>query len=206
MRKHKETDEEVFENETSENLSNRNIFEVGKDGEEKIKQKRQIPQNDLDLNLMTINTEWGSTNIPLELQEKLSENLYEFVKDSDGNLIKNENNMPAILVIDGKPVINKKALWQLLGFYTRDIRLGNLSKKELDYCQYYLDLANDDLRCDFTKAFLISLSRAVTILELSQSKKGFLRKVMQTVFEHKTNVSNDSKKRNLFGLNKSGGE
>ena len=169
-----------------------------------IKRPRQIPQNDLDLNLMTINTEWGSDNIPKELIEKLTQYNYKFIRDENSKLIKDANGNPIMMGdAEGKPIIDKAGLWQLLGFYTRDIRLGNLSKQEMTYCQYYLDLANDDLRVNYIEAFLICLSRTITILELSQSKKGFLRQVMQTLFEHKTSINSEPKKRNIFGLGKS---
>ena len=167
------------------------------------KRPRQIPQNDLDLNLMTINTEWGGDQIPKELIEKLTQYNYKFIRDENSKLIKDANGNPMIMTNnDGTPMLDKTGLWQLLGFYTRDIRLGNLSKQEMTYCQYYLDLANDDLRVNYIEAFLICLSRTITVLELSQSKKGFLRQVMQTLFEHKTSISSEPKKRNMFGLGK----
>jgi hypothetical protein len=175
--------------------------------EEKKNEIRQIPQDSLDLQMLTLNTEWGRENIPKELKDKLSKISYKFARDEEGNIIKNENGTPMILVDkEGIPLYDKNGLWQLLGFYTRDMRLGNLSKAEHIYVMYYIDLANDDLRVDYTQAFLICLSRAVTVLETSQSKKGFLRKLLQTFIEHKTSVSGDVKKRNLFGMNKGGAD
>lgn len=168
-----------------------------------VKRPRQIPQNDLDLNLMTINTEWGSDNIPKELLDKLTQYNYKFIRDENSKLIKDRNGNPMLMVKeDGEPIIDKSGLWQLLGFYTRDMRLGNLTKQEMIYCQYYIDLANDDLRVNYIEAFLICLSRAITVLETSQSKKGFLRQVMQTLFEHKTSINSEPKKRNIFGMGK----
>lgn len=160
-------------------------------GPEVTKNIRPVPQSDLDFNLMTINTEWGSTTIPEELKEKLSKRFY--VRDQTGKVATDET---------GKPYVNKEALWELLGFYTRDMRLGNLSNTELNYCQYYLDLANDDLRMDYIDAFLICLSRVATVLELSQSKRGFLRKIIQTFIQKRTDTLVEPKKKSFLGLGK----
>lgn len=173
--------------------------------EEKRNEIRQIPQDSLDLQMLTLNTEWGRENIPQELKDKLAKISYKFARDEEGKIIKNENGVPLIMADDqGNPMYEHEGLWQLLGFYTRDMRLGNLGKQEHIYVMYYIDLANDDLRVGYTTAFLICLSRAITVLETSQSKKGFLRKLLQTFIEHKTTVSADNKNRNIFGMNRKG--
>lgn len=143
--------------------------------------KRAIPQSELDFNLMTTNTEWGSAYIPEELRNKLSKMVM-----YDGE--------------DGNKFFAKEQLWDLLGFYTRDMRLANLSGGELTYCQYYLDLANDFLRCDFIEPFLVCLSRVATVLELSQSKAGFLRKRMHTLTQEHYQESVEPKKNTFFGV------
>lgn len=148
---------------------------------------RPIPHSDLDFNLMTTNTEWGSGFIPDGLREKLSKS-YEVRK-----------------IIDNKEYLEYESqdLWALLGFYTRDLRLANLSVVygEVAYCQYYLDLANDFLREDFIEPFLISLSRVATICELSQSKGGFLRRRMNTFTQEHIARDLEPKKKNLMGMN-----
>lgn len=154
------------------------------------KPTRPIPQSDLDFNLMTTNTEWGGAYIPDELKKKLSK-LY---------LVEN---------VDGSVVQEKEQLWELLGFYTRDLRLANLSSfnGEHTYCQYHLDLANDFLREDCIMPFLICLSRVATVLELSQSKNGFLRRRMNTLTqEHYSQEFEPPKKKNFFGIQKNNEE
>ena len=152
--------------------------------QELLRRRRAIPISDLDFNLMTTNTEWGGQYIPEELRRKLQRDYIE--------------------VINGQQYLKKEGLWEMLGFYTRDMRLGNLSEfnGELNYCTYYLDLANDFLRDDFVEPFLISLSRAATILELSQSKKGFLRRRMGTFTQEHYQQELDPKKKNFFGMGK----
>jgi hypothetical protein len=75
----------------------------------------------------------------------------------------------------------------------------NLISTELTYVTYYLDLAGDFLSSDMIEPFLISLSRAATVLELSQSKKGFLRKRMNTFTQEKFNQELEPAKKKLFG-------
>lgn len=147
---------------------------------------RPIPQSDLDFNLMTTNTEWGSHFIPNSLKDKLSKHY--------------------VVSKDGKKYLKKEGMWELLGFYTRDLRLANLSHVigEVTYCQYFLDLANDFLRADFTEPFLICLSRVATVLELSQSKGGFLRRRMNTLTQENFRQEIEPKKKNFFGMNKGG--
>lgn len=157
--------------------------------------KRVLPQNELDLQMMTIDSAWGKIEVPPELRQKLQEHYYHL----------NE---------EGKAEITTKSLWGLLGFYTRDMRLANLSTTEMNYCSYYLDLANDLLQASpsneipLIKSFLTALSRVATILELSQSKGGFLREQLST-FTQKNINTGDEPKRTLFGglknNNKGGG-
>jgi hypothetical protein len=49
---------------------------------------------------------------------------------------------------------------------------------------------------------MTSLSRTVTVLELSQSRKGFLRKQMNTVTQEKYTNLLEPEKKNFFGLSK----
>lgn len=98
-----------------------------------------------------------------------------------------------------------EAQWNQLAIYSRDLRLANLSTwdGELNYCRYYMDLANDLLQAGMNKPFSISLARVATVLETSQSKSGFLRRRMGTVTsEYKEEI--EPPKRSLFGMNKQG--
>lgn len=146
---------------------------------------RVIPTNDLDLQLQVTNPQWGSgSDIAPELKIKLSQIEYEL--DENGKI---------------KEGALEEKLWGLLSFYTRDIRLGNLSSMdgELKYTRYYLDLAGDCLREGYINTFMTALSRAITILETSQSKGGFLRKLFSTIIQHKTNEEIETKKTGLLG-------
>lgn len=159
-------------------------------------QKRVLPQSDLDFGLMVTDSVWGKKEVPAGLQKRLGK----LVKalDSKGKQICDK---------DGNPVVTLDSLWELLGFYTRDMRLANLStwNGEFQYCQYFLDLAGDLLQAGSLEPFLICLSRVATVLELSQSKGGFLRRRMNTFTQENTPLETEPKKKSLFGVGKQKG-
>jgi len=139
---------------------------------------REVPVNELDLQLQTTNPKWGDYISP---------------------------EFRARLMTESKTEDELK-LWELLQFYTRDVRLGNLSATELNYCRYYLDLAADCLENQYKNSFIIALSRAVTVLETSQSKGGFLRKLFGTVRHESESIERrEPIKRGLFGQKKGEG-
>lgn len=147
------------------------------------KRSRITPRSELDLNLLITDTVWGSEYISPALKAKVQK--YFGYKGPSG-----------------KQEITSENLWELLGFYTRDMRLGNLSvlRGEVAYCQYYLDLANDLLQAGYVEPFLIALSRVATVLELSQSKGGFLRRGMNTLrTETLTGDIGEPKKKTFMG-------
>lgn len=146
------------------------------------KEYRTLPQNDLDLNLMLTDSVWGKDDVPAELRDNLSE----YFKGLDK---------------DGNEQIFAKSEWGNLGFYTRDVRLGNLStfNNELEACRFMLDLSNDLLNVGMKKPFIIALSRAATILETSQSKSGFLRRIMNTLRQEHYSQQIEPPKKGFFG-------
>lgn len=143
---------------------------------------RNTPINELDLQLMIVDSEWGKEIAP-ELAERLSE---------IGEKV--ERNK------EGKIILNKKKLWGLLSYYTRDMRLGNLDKDSYIVSTVWLDFSGDCIRIGLVNSFLSSLSRVITILELSQSRGGFLRKRLGTFTQENFNeFSEQEKKKGLFG-------
>jgi len=154
---------------------------------------RVLPASDIDLQFQVTNPVWGQREVAPELIQKLSTysiNQGEFEIDA----------------VTGKHVVSvtEEKLWGLMSFYTRDFRLANLSSfgGELAYCQYHIDLAADCLREGLITAFLTSLSRAVTVLELSQSKGGFLRKRLGTFTAEHFSREEKNEKKGLFGKKK----
>lgn len=131
---------------------------------------------------MTTDSVWGKPEVSPELRNRLNKYF----------LTENEQ---------GKKEVTIESLWGLLGFYTRDMRLANLSSfnGELEYCQYHLDLANDFLQAQQVESFVICLSRVATMLELSQSKGGFLRRKMNTFTQEHYTGEMEPPKKSLFG-------
>lgn len=146
-------------------------------------QGRVLPSSDLDLNLMLTDSVWGRDEVPTDLKEKLS------VYSNGGQ------------DAEGQTIVTKSSLWGVLGFLTRDMRLGNLSEwnNEIQTCRYHIDLANDLLDADMTEPFIIALERAANILETSQSKGGFLRKQMNTLRQEHMTQNLEPPKKSLFG-------
>lgn len=143
--------------------------------------KRTLPQSELDLNLMLTDTTWS--NLPPGLKERLIKNY----------VVINEK---------GERFVTKEDMSSLLGFYTRDLRLGNLNfvGGEIQFCEYHLDLANDFLKEGFIDPFLVCLSRVASKLELSQSRGGFLRKRHSSFTNENVSQNLDPPKRNIMGI------
>lgn len=164
--------------------------------EENDRVRRIMPQSGLDFNMMLTDTMWGSQQISAQIRDKIQHR---------------QENLKLISQI-GKGVlpaeVEKAASWELLSFYTRDLRLANLNvlTGELNYCQHYIDLAGDLLREGYIEAFATALARAATVLELSQSKGGFLRRRQNTLTTESLSGEVEApKKKLLFGGGKSQG-
>jgi hypothetical protein len=150
---------------------------------------RQVPLNDLDLQYLLTQPAWGKDDIPQELKDHLTQIIGE---------VKDEHDQTQQIYAE---------LWGLLGMYTKDIRLGNLSRVwgEVAYVQFYLDLAADCLTERYLRAFIKSISLAVTVLEVTQSAGGFLRKRQGTVTYEQHKREEEPAKQGLFGRKNKGG-
>lgn len=145
-----------------------------------------IPENNLELSMLYTNPVWGSDQeINQSFRDKTTKTI-QFVNSETGALIKTTEDK----------------LWEQLQFFTRDLRLGNLTGSEIKTCEYYLNLSADFLKEKYLDAFIISLSRVASIIELSQSRGGFLRKRLNT-FTKESHESYDlPKKSGLFHTGK----
>lgn len=150
---------------------------------------RILPSSDLDLNLMLTDSVWGRDEINPALQNKLTKSF--LVQDGENKEIIKEN------------------LWSRLAFLTRDLRLANLDPwDELPFVRYYIDLASDLLESDMIDPAIICMQRSASILETSQSKRGFLRKQMNTLRQESFNQQLEPPKKSFFGgrkVNERGG-
>jgi len=166
------------------------------DDHERDRVRRIMPQSGLDFNMMLTDTMWGSQQISTQLTEKIQHR---------------EERITLLNQVGAKklnPEMEKAAAWELLAFYTRDLRLANLNvlTGEFNYCQHFIDLAGDLLRDGYIESFATSLARAATVLELSQSKGGFLRRRQNTLTQENIHGELDApKKKLLFGGSKNQG-
>jgi len=148
-----------------------------------------VPQNEIDLQLVLTNSQWGSSE-QTQLRKILQTYKYKVVQVESGN---------------GQQLMlqEKQNYWDLMEFFTRDLRLGNLKENELFVIRYDLDLATDLLSNDCFKSFITALSRVAVVLETSQSRGGFLRKIIQSIFKHETHDYTgvgENKQRGFLGI------
>jgi hypothetical protein len=71
-------------------------------------------------------------------------------------------------------------LEKAFGFFTQDLRLGNLSTADMKRAEFFLNFAGRCSRLGLSKPFSSSLLKVASIIELSQSHKGWLRKFIHT--------------------------
>lgn len=91
---------------------------------------------------------------------------------------------------EGKPVVDPKtgkqleiadSLLNIYEMFTQDIRLGNLTKDEVEFCCEHLDLAQDIMHKGYSRPSLVVLERGISVIETSHSKKGWLRELLGTI-------------------------
>lgn len=146
--------------------------------------KRIIPQNSLEVDIMTTNPVWGvgGSEINPKLKEQLK-TLYAIAGEKEGEVSTKE-----------------KDLWSLLGFFNRDIRLSNFTSGDIKDVRHSLVLAGHLLEQGHKENFVIELMKVATLCETSQGRGGFLRKRTNTITKEESNL--EPPKKSLFGKNK----
>lgn len=149
---------------------------------------RNVPANDLDMQMQVTDPAWQ--NLSPELQAKLMKYVGE---KTVRKLINNKEQ-------EVKEQVFQK-LSGILAVYTRDARLGNLSQMngEYEYVSYYFELAVDLLENEMPNACVVALNKALSKLEVSSSKAGFLRKMLNTFRHESLNNSLEAEKKSPLG-------
>jgi hypothetical protein len=88
-----------------------------------------------------------------------------------------------------------------LSLHSKDFRLANLSGPELVQAKHWFALASDCLDQKYKSACVCALTRGIQVLELSQSKQGFLRKRLGTRTREEVTHDNPSTKKMMGGGN-----
>jgi hypothetical protein len=155
---------------------------------------RSIPQNELDFQMRTVETVWGSKSVSEPLKNVVEKKIYYY--DKEGKALRDSN---------GNIYYDIRDLFASLDIFNQDFRLGNLSvwNNELDVCVYHAELAHDLMHELFPEPSAVCLSRIASRTELSHSKNGFFRQIMNTFIkkEHLTQEEQPAKK-NFFGVGK----
>jgi hypothetical protein len=155
---------------------------------------RTVPQSELDYAMMTANPVWGKTEV-LSPELKNAMTFKYGIKDSKtGEQFRDSG---------GNPIVTEQCMWDLLEIFTRDLRFGNLNRKEGDviYCEYYLNLGGDLLKEGMVASFIACMNRVAARMELTQSVNGFLREIMNTFIQKSISTPLEPEKgRSLLGL------
>jgi hypothetical protein len=142
------------------------------------------PNTDLDFQGQLTDPFTSSEYVNIAFTDKFRD--YVYVTDNQGNIILDDKGEPKIVM--------QKDLWAILQIFNRDWRLGNIDKKEeAVYIRHYLNLTTDILNLlgdDFKQSAMICISYSLCINETSQSKNGFVRRMLNT-FIHKTTPTDD---------------
>ena len=191
---------------------------------ENTQNQRFIPVNEIDAGMRTLETSYGkeatselynalkgltSFVVVINSEGKVitdedGENLIFLINnenqlvDQKGNVVKNDKDKPV-------EVDAKESSWGLLSYYSKDLRLGYLNDQitkgsnEVEIANFYLNIAGDCLRLGYPKAFETALRRVITLIELSQSRNGNLRRDMITIKQDISQSINKPKKKGILG-------
>jgi len=156
---------------------------------------QNLPVNELDLQMQMTNSEWGEKPKSTELGAITHD--FSVVYPKGTTIMKSDKT---VYVLDSEiTIISNHGSWGLLAYLTRDIRLGNLTSIEVDACKHLLDLAGDCLQEGYNRSFIAAIKRVAHILEVSQSRKGFFRKLINTLRREDIRSDLNPPKSKLFG-------
>jgi hypothetical protein len=140
---------------------------------------RNVPENNLDLNMRVIDPDWLNATPDFIKKEKIT-GKYRFL-EKDGQIFINVNDI----------VTN-------LDFFTRDIRLSNYDDKDIKMVRWYLEYAAMLAANKYFDAFNLCLNAVANISETSQGRKGFVRKIINTFRMENKNTTAEERKSSLW--------
>ena len=126
-----------------------------------------VPSNDADLFIYTVDPAWSTESINTDFEQPLLDASGLPVLDKAGN---------PILVF---------SFWHSLNFLKRDFRLGNLNAKydDFEWMENRVQLAQNLVMLrdgEFKRLAPMALAPVIAIVELSQSRGGFVRNNFRT--------------------------
>lgn len=125
------------------------------------------PSNDVDLFIYTTDPAWCTEDINTDFEQ----------------VLRDENGKP-VLDREGNPIV-VFSFWHSLRFIKRDLRLGNIDPRfdDIEWMENRIQLAQNLIMLRngaFKHLAPMSIIPVIAIIELSQSRKGFLRKNFRT--------------------------
>jgi len=156
---------------------------------------RQLPVNELDLQMQLTNSEWGDT--PKSSQLGSITHDFNITYPAGTKVLMEDKKLTELK--EEITIYSEQGSWGLLAYLTRDIRLGNLTGQEVESCKHLLDLAGDCLQEGYSRSFSAAIKRVAHILEVSQSRKGFFRKLINTLRREDIRSDLNPPKSKFFG-------
>lgn len=158
---------------------------------------RVVPTSDLDFQMLTTEPQWGKDDIHEDIKSRaiLKTN---WVNEKTGEVVRSD-------------VLNQ---WAIGSISTRDVRLGNLDRwnGEFEVAQFHQNFAMDCLRAFMEDddsghtcgAPWVASNYVENIIELSHSKQGFFRKLMNSFETTSRYIDMGPPKKNMLGMSKGG--
>jgi hypothetical protein len=158
-------------------------------------QKRILPESDLELTFAFTNPQWGDESVNQDLQNRFKRVVVK--KAYKGQIVTGDQGQP--VVSDGSHnVVEEKNHWANLSFLTRDLRLANYDEKTYKFCSYFYELAGALLNQGYVEASSLSLEIGAIHGEMSQGKKGFLRRMQNTLIKEEKYSQMEVKKNSIL--------
>ena len=136
-----------------------------------------ILNSNLDFNLLVINPNW---------------------KESTPSFLKKTESTRYIETPDGETFVNVNDLITNLDFFTRDIRLSNYNDEDIINVRWYIEFAGVMAQNKFFDAFNFCLLQVANYSETSQGRKGFLRKILNTLTTENISKVLEPPKKNIL--------
>lgn len=146
--------------------------------------ERIIPINEIDANFL--NTEPGWQNLNQAFRDRVTRAIITLEKNIEGKEV-------------GK--ISYDDMSSVLNMYTRDIRLSNLGEfnGEVAKVTEHFGLAGSLFLSGYADAAIFVMNEGISITEVSQAKKGFLRKISNTIINKMSKLDDEPQKKGIFG-------
>ena len=136
-----------------------------------------IPDNSIEFEYTIIDPEWGEDSAINPELKKLLVKMTPNIVNKGERFIDEEGNVQT--ADDTMIIIKYTDLWQQTGILTKDARLSNFTKVDIEDFRYFYDLGYDCLNMNCNEAAVMCLARGGVIGESSQGRTGFLRNNMR---------------------------